>query len=67
MKWEYLISHNEDELNDLGNQGWELVAVILKQSKPQLFLKRPKPKLKERITSDQRESVYKNYGLEGTL
>lgn len=27
-KWDYLVSHTEEELTPLGQEGWELVSVV---------------------------------------
>lgn len=45
QKWEYKIEENasESKLNELGNDGWELVAVSMKTSLMgyRFYLKRP--------------------------
>ena len=48
QKWEYKVikgsSTNEDELNRLGQEGWELVTAALgADSSFRLYLKRPTP------------------------
>ena len=56
--WEYLILERSqaEQLNDLGREGWELVAVSTAEDGIQLFLKRPLPGFREQITLDQRGS-----------
>ncbi|MDQ2651891.1 MAG: hypothetical protein M3Z20_02505 [Chloroflexota bacterium] len=56
--WEYLILERSeaDRLNDLGREGWELVAVSQADDGVELFLKRPLPGFREQITLDQRSS-----------
>lgn len=56
--WEYLILDRGDasRLNELGREGWELVAVSKADDGVELFLKRPLPGFREQITLDQRSS-----------
>ena len=45
MKWEYLSTTDESKLEDLGDKGWELVAIVPDnnpRSGLMLYLKRPK-------------------------
>lgn len=56
--WEYQILPRveADRLNDLGREGWELVAVGATDGGSELFLKRPLPGFREQITLEQRGS-----------
>lgn len=56
--WEYLILERSeaDRLNDLGREGWELVAVSQADDGVELFLKRSLPSFREQITLDQRST-----------
>lgn len=60
-KWEYLVSHTEDELTRLGQEGWELVSVVpVPDGKSNRFYyKRPAPTVSESITLEQRSRVLK--------
>ena len=63
--WEYLIleRRESDRLNDLGRNGWELVAVSAAGDSVELYLKRPLPGFREQITLEQRSS-YVGEGVE---
>ncbi len=63
--WEYMILERweADRLNDLGREGWELVAVVKADDGVELYLKRPLPGFREQITLDQRSS-YVGKGVE---
>ncbi len=54
--WEYRIAPGlaETELNRLGADGWELVAVGAAEAGPVLYLKRPRPDFREQVTLDQK-------------
>jgi hypothetical protein len=55
-KWEYLMIAEQDagDLNELGEQGWELVSV----SNGQFYFKRPVVSFRERVTLDQKRDLY---------
>ncbi|MFD3273211.1 hypothetical protein ACE3MS_24265 [Paenibacillus dendritiformis] len=57
VTWEYRIEYNSAALNELGQSGWELVAVTVVDGIEQMYLKRPGPTFRELITLDQREEV----------
>ncbi|BFH13076.1 DUF4177 domain-containing protein [Paenibacillus melissococcoides] len=57
VTWEYRIEHDAAALNELGQSGWELVAVTVVDGIEQMYLKRPGPTFRELITLDQREEV----------
>ncbi|WII35769.1 hypothetical protein [Paenibacillus thiaminolyticus] len=68
VTWEYRIEHDAAALNELGQSGWELVAVTVVDGIEQMYLKRPGPTFRELITLDQREEVArmaKTWGREG--
>lgn len=58
MKWEYLIITNDNKLDALGKEGWELINVISIGKVNKLYLKRLIPSLAERITAEQRQQIY---------
>lgn len=62
--WEYLSFEVSPDvliarLNELGNEGWELVAIAAGQG----ILKRQKSDLREIVTADQRTRVYLEAGV----
>jgi hypothetical protein len=63
--WEYLVipEADRDQLDELGCQGWELVALGGDESARLLYLKRRAPGLRERVTIEQRERYYRSRGL----
>ena len=63
--WEYMILERweADRLNDLGREGWELVAAAKADDGVEFYLKRPLPGFREQITLDQRSS-YVGEGVE---
>lgn len=58
QRWEYLTSKAPD-LERLGADGWELVAV----AEGTFYFKRPAPSVQERITLEQRKEVYATRGM----
>ena len=62
--WEYLILKRweAERLNDLGREGWDLVAVSKADDGVELYLKRPLPGFREQITLDQRSSYVSEGG-----
>ena len=69
LRWEYLtIPETErDRLRELGAEGWELVAAGAGSGEPALYLKRPAPSFRERVTLDQRREVYRSRGLDAAV
>jgi hypothetical protein len=57
-KWHYRVltgDLSQAELDQIGNDGWELVAVTAAAGKPIVYFKRPHPTLKEAVTLEQRD------------
>jgi hypothetical protein len=54
--WEYRIAPDlsETDLNRLGEEGWELVAVGADGTSPVFYLKRARPDFREQVTLDQK-------------
>lgn len=63
MTWEYYITRNENELQELGEKGWELVSIIQENGNNKLYFKRPALSLAKRITEEQRVSNYDQLGV----
>lgn len=59
--WEYQVvdidpaARSQDRLNELGAEGWELVAVSGQEPGTRAYLKRPRLGFKEQVTLEQRE------------
>jgi len=64
--WEYFTIRNDDELNALGREGWELVAVRPDESGggATFYLKRPGHDFRERVTLEQKRYYYKLMGIQ---
>ena len=66
--WEYraiaLQPGDESQLNRLGAEGWELVAVVPdgKAAVTACYLKRPVLSFKERVTLEQKHRYYRQWG-----
>jgi hypothetical protein len=60
-QWEYLTldQQDADDLNALGEEGWELVSV----SDGRLYFKRPALSFRERVTLDQKRHYYDALGV----
>lgn len=60
-QWEYLTldEQDADDLNALGEEGWELVSV----SDGRLYFKRPALSFRERVTLDQKRQYYGALGV----
>ena len=53
----------EEEIQRLGDEGWELVGVVPEGSGIRLFLKRPGLDFRERVTLEQKRRYYLQFGL----
>ncbi len=63
-EWEYLTIRGNENLLQLGNQGWELVAVAEKaEGEPLLYFKRPLESFRDRWTREQKQRYYAKLGL----
>jgi hypothetical protein len=65
-RWHYLVRRgllSQDALNELGKDGWDLVAVSIGDGEPALYFKRPHPTLTEAITLEQRERYFAEWGV----
>lgn len=58
-KWEYCRTQDETRLNALGQEGWELVAVVPFENFATFYFKRPCLPLCDQITLDQRKPFLK--------
>lgn len=56
-KWEYVSTQDENSLNALGQEGWELVGTVLLGDSITFYFKRPQLPLRDKITVDQRDRV----------
>lgn len=59
-QWEYHVEHSDQpldqaHLNELGAEGWELVAAL--PTAGHYIFKRSSPDLRERITLEQRDAL----------
>lgn len=60
MNWEYMVVEDDSNISELGEKGWELVTVLQQKDGLKLYFKRPEQSLRDRITNEQRETVYKS-------
>lgn len=63
--WEYRKSHDEAQLEALGREGWELVAVLPGEAgtSATFYLKRLAPGFREQVTLDQKRHYYNLMGI----
>lgn len=64
--WEYLTlpESRTDELNSLGQVGWELVGLSNRPEGSVFYLKRRLPSFRELVTLEQRRTYYASLGRE---
>ena len=63
-RWEYHVEHSDEpltqqHLNELGAEGWELVAAL--PTAGHYIFKRTAPDLRERITLEQRDAMHSGH------
>lgn len=63
--WEYLVTEDTERLYEYGDQGWELVAVVVVDGQEKLYFKKPALSLREQLTLDQRSAVLQRSHKEG--
>lgn len=61
-RWEYRTASEAGQLDRLGGEGWELVAVTDVEGRERFYLKRPLPSMRERFTLEQRTQVLDGAG-----
>jgi len=63
--WEYLKTSSDEDIEALGREGWELVAVVPEGLGGALsfYFKRPAPEFRERVTNDQKKRYYSSLGI----
>ena len=63
-RWEHLVVTGADQarLTALGEEGWELVAVLPGEAGATCYLKRPGLDFRERVTIDQKRRYYATLG-----
>ena len=62
--WEYKVVEGAADLAALGGAGWELVSVVASPAGvPTLYLKRPAPSFRDRVTLDQKRRYYGRLGI----
>jgi hypothetical protein len=62
--WEYLKTSDDSRLDELGRQGWELVAALSTHiGNATFYFKRPVPDFRERVTEDQKRRHYAHLGI----
>ena len=63
--WEYLKTPDDSRLDELGRQGWELVAVVPSgvDGAANFYFKRPGLDFREQVTEDQKLRYYALKGI----
>jgi hypothetical protein len=63
--WEYHKTSGDGELEALGQEGWELVAVVpsMNDGEATFYFKRPAHDFRERVTLDQKRHYYGLMGI----
>jgi hypothetical protein len=58
--WEYHKASDDTQLNELGSEGWELVAVTSSgaEGAAVFYFKRPALTFREQVTEDQKRHYY---------
>ncbi|WP_029422398.1 hypothetical protein [Alicyclobacillus macrosporangiidus] len=56
-RWQYRCETDPALLDRLGDEGWELVSVIVLHETPHFYFKRPQLSFTERVTLEQRRRV----------
>jgi hypothetical protein len=67
--WEYCKTRDEAELEALGREGWELVAVVggKTESEVVFYFKRPAHDFREEVTMDQKRHYYGLMGIQAAV
>ena len=65
--WEYRKTSGDEDMEELGREGWELVAVVPSGMPGQttFYYKRPAPTFREQVTNDQKRRYYTKLGIKG--
>ncbi len=60
QEWEYLSVSGDQNLTKLGQEGWELVAVVPTETElPRFYFKRPARSFRDRVTLEQKQRYFK--------
>ncbi|GIP33871.1 hypothetical protein [Paenibacillus sp. J2TS4] len=57
IRWQYRTTTETQRLDEWGEQGWELVSVVIVDGREKLYFKKPAPSIREQITLEQRSQV----------
>ena len=65
--WEYYKTVDDAQLEELGREGWELVAIVSSGGNEgtTLYFKRPALTFREQVTIDQKRRYYALKGIKG--
>jgi hypothetical protein len=66
--WEYLKTSDDSRLDELGREGWELVAAVPLDvgGAANFYFKRPALGFREQVTEDQKRRYYALKGIAGS-